>query len=99
MEKIGWDDLIAENEARRAELGLVDIDPEEAMQKAQERKAFKLKRLAELVEAGIDVSKVDYKERRRLIWGDTRIHPDTGATLRRDIRPFPVGDQMVDVPG
>lgn len=30
---------------------------------------------------------------------DTRIHPETGAILRRDIRPFPVGDQMVDVPG
>lgn len=72
MKCIDLDDFLANVAQRKAELGIVDRDPDEAWQEAVARKVRKLERLAELAEAGntTDISGLGRYERRRLLWGD-----------------------------
>jgi hypothetical protein len=78
MKCIDLDDFLANVAQRKAELGIVDRDPDEAWQEAVVRKVRKLEKLAELAEAGIttDISGLGRNERRRLLWGDHGVdHP------------------------
>ncbi|SEJ87106.1 hypothetical protein SAMN05518849_11655 [Sphingobium sp. AP50] len=64
-------DFLADIDRRKAELGIVDRDPEEVWAEAVARKVRKLERLAELAEAGdcTDISGLDRYERRWVLWG------------------------------
>lgn len=80
MTTIDLHDFLAEVAQRKAELGIVDRDPDEAWQEAVAREVHKLERLAQLAEAGFttDISGLDRYERRRLLWGDQASN-STGA--------------------
>lgn len=79
--------FLADVEARKAELGIVDRDPDEGWQETVAREVRKLERLAELAEAGVitDISVLGRYERRRPLCGPSFVQAHEGKDGSRKV--------------